>query len=131
MLLLINGDDDFSYVSYDKNEPTNGINSSNILVKQQLLPVGDVATINYFQVLQSRVSFGVEIVVTKKGYGSCYQLIPVDMKHSLENKMSAGSIFFVEMHTQRSTKSSQACQNFEVLKINVERRVHCPAQYFP
>ncbi|KAF1329068.1 putative Pollike protein, partial [Globisporangium splendens] len=114
-LLLTNGNDGFSTVTNKKKRSRNGVDFSNMLVKQQPQPLDGVATTNYFQVLQSmEVSFEVKNVAADKKYGPRYQVIPVDVKRPEALKTSTESAFFVEKHHTKIRKASKASPILEV-----------------
>ncbi|KAF1327039.1 putative Pollike protein, partial [Globisporangium splendens] len=114
-LLLTNGNDGFSTVINKKKRSRNGVDFSNMLVKQQPQPLDGVATTNYFQVLQSmEVSFEVKDVAADKKYGPRYQVIPVDVKRPEALKTSTESAFFVEKHHTKIRKASKASPILEV-----------------
>ncbi|KAF1321893.1 putative Pollike protein, partial [Globisporangium splendens] len=114
-LLLTNGNDGFSTVANKKKRSRNGVDFSNMLVKQQPQPLDGVATTNYFQVLQSmEVSFEVKNVAADKKYGPRYQVIPVDVKRPEALKTSTESAFFVEKHHTKIRKASKASPILEV-----------------
>ncbi|KAF1335879.1 hypothetical protein FI667_g590, partial [Globisporangium splendens] len=114
-LLLTNGNDGFSTVINKKKRSRNGVDFSNMLVKQQPQPLDGVATSNYFQVLQSmEVSFEVKNVAADKKYGPRYQVIPVDVKRPEALKTSTESAFFVEKHHTKIRKASKASPILEV-----------------
>uniref|UniRef100_K3XAV1 Uncharacterized protein n=1 Tax=Globisporangium ultimum (strain ATCC 200006 / CBS 805.95 / DAOM BR144) TaxID=431595 RepID=K3XAV1_GLOUD len=114
-LLLTNGNDGFSTVKNKKKRSRNGIDFSNMLVKQQPQPLDGVATTNYFQVLQTmEVSFEAKNVVANKKYGPRYQVIPVDVKRPKALKTSTESAFFVEKHHTKVRKASKASSLAEV-----------------
>ncbi|KAF1329066.1 putative Pollike protein, partial [Globisporangium splendens] len=114
-LLLTNGNDGSSTVTNKKKRSRNGVDFSNMLVKQQPQPLDGVATTNYFQVLQSmEVSFEVKNVAADKKYGPRYQVIPVDVKRPEALKTSTESAFFVEKHHTKIRKASKASPILEV-----------------
>ncbi|KAF1327933.1 putative Pollike protein, partial [Globisporangium splendens] len=115
-LLLTNGPNDgFLDVSNKKKRSRNGIDFSNLMVKQQPQPLNGVATSNYFQALQSmEVTFESKNVTADKKYGVRYQVVPVDVKRSDVVKSSTESAFFVEKHHTKIRKASKASPILEV-----------------
>ena len=114
-LLLTNGDDGFSTVKNKKKRTRNGIDFSNMLVKQQPQPLDGVATDNYFQVLQAmEVTFEAKTVTADKKYGPRYHVVPADVKRPEMIKTSTESAFFVEKHHTKIKKASKASPVLEV-----------------
>ena len=116
-LLLTDGRDGFSTVTNKKKRTRNGIDFSNLLVKQQQQPLDGVATTNYFQVLQTmEVKFEAKNATAAKKYGPRCQVVPVDVKCSEVVKTSTASVFFVEKHHTKIKKAAKASPVLDVFE---------------
>jgi hypothetical protein len=114
-LLLTNGEG-FTTVRNKKKRSRNGIDFSNLMVRDQpSQPLDGIATSNYFQALQTmEVAFEAKDVTADAKFGPRYQILPSEVKRPEALKTSSESAFFVEKHHTKVRKASKASSLAEV-----------------
>ncbi|KAF1328765.1 putative Pollike protein, partial [Globisporangium splendens] len=109
LALLTNGDG-FTTVRNKKKRSRNGIDFSNLMVRDQpSQPLDGIATTNYFQALQTmEVAFEAKDATADAKFGPRYQILPTEVKRPEALKTSPESALFVEKHCTKIRKASKA-----------------------
>uniref|UniRef100_A0AAV1V3T1 Uncharacterized protein n=1 Tax=Peronospora matthiolae TaxID=2874970 RepID=A0AAV1V3T1_9STRA len=109
LMLTNSANDGFTTATSRKKRARNAIDFFNMLVKQSQLSLNGIATINYFQALQTmEVRFESTDLTEDPTLGVRHQVLPLGVKRPDALQTSTESAFFVEKHHTKIKKSTKA-----------------------